>query len=143
MANTIINKLTLLINSIIDVISQGSFERVKVVKEFNLVFSEAYLSGEFDRLCKVSIGIGDLAFRHSMSTFYLRSGFKITIQNDDNLTGRDIQDIAKYILASNSFIRQLMALGFDTLFILGKHNTSGVKLKLSDFGDPNKYLLNS
>ena len=141
MAKNIMQNLTARINSIFDVISQGSLERVKVVREFNRAFNEAYLSCEFDRLCKVSIASGDSSFRHSMSTFVLRSGFKITIQNDENLTGNDIQEIAKYVLASNPFVRQLMALGFDTLIIIGKNMSAGVKLQLSVFASPNQFFI--
>jgi hypothetical protein len=141
MAKSIFQNITAIINSIFDVISQGSLERVRVVREFNKAFNEAYLTGEFDRMCKVSIAIGDSSFRHSMSTFVLRSGFKITIQNDEKLTNYDIQEIAKYVLASNPFVRQLMALGFDTLIIIGKNMSAGVKLQLSNFANPNQYFL--
>ena len=141
MANNLFQNLTAIINSIFDVVSQGSLERVKVVREFNSAFNEAYLTGEFDRMCKVSIAVGDSSFRHSMSTFVLRSGFKITIQNDEELTNYDIQEIAKYVLASNPFVRQLMALGFDTLIIIGKNMSAGVKLKLSNFANPNQFFL--
>jgi hypothetical protein len=132
MAKNVFQNLTALINSIFDVISQGSLERIRLVREFNRAFSEAYLTGEFDRMCKVSIAVGDSSFRHSMSTFVLRSGFKITIQNDEKLTSFDIQEI---------FVRQLMALGFDTLIIIGKNMSAGVKLQLSNFSNPNQYFL--
>lgn len=142
MAKSIFQNITALINSIFDIISQGTMERVRVVREFNRAFNEAYLTGEFERLCKVSIAMGDASFRHSMSTFVLRSGFKITIQNDERLTMYDIHEIAKYVLASNPFVRQLMALGFDTLIIIGKNMSAGVKLQLSNFANPNQYFLN-
>jgi len=141
MAKNILQNITAILNSIFDIIAQGSMERVRVVKEFNRAFNEAYLTGEFDRMCKVSIAVGDSSFRHSMSTMVLRSGFKITIENDDNLTVGDIQEIAKYVLASNPFVRQLMALGFETLIIIGRHNSGGVKLQLSKFANPNQYFL--
>ena len=85
--------------------------------------------------------MGDSSFKHSMSTMVFRSGFKITIQNDERLTVGDIQEIAKYVLASNPFVRQLMALGFDTLIIIGRSMSAGVKLQLSKFANPNQYFL--
>jgi hypothetical protein len=143
MAKNVLQNLTTLINNFFDVISQGSIERVKLVRELNRAFLEAYLSGEFDRMCKASISMGDSSFRHSMSTIVLRSGFKIRVQNDENLSGNDISELAKYVLASNPFVRQMMALGFDTLIIIGKHNTYGVRLQLSKFANPNQYFLGS
>lgn len=41
--------------------------------------------GEIDRLCKVSITSGNDNYRHEMSAFFLRSGFKISIENDSTL----------------------------------------------------------
>ena len=116
MAKNLLDNLTTIINNIFDVITQGSLERMKVVRKFNTAFNTAYLTGEFDRMCKVSIAIGDSSYKHSMSTIVLRSGFKISIKNDDNLTNYDIQEIAKYVLASKPFVRQLMSLGFDTFY---------------------------
>ncbi len=42
-----------------------------------------------------------------MSTFMLRNGFKITIQNDESLTNYDVQEIAKYVLATNTISAQI------------------------------------
>lgn len=143
MARQLMQNITALINNFFDVISQGTMERVKLIKGLNQAFSDAYLSGTFDRMCKASAGMGDSSFRHSMSTMTFRSGFKISVQNDENLSSGDISELAKYVLASMPFVRQLMSLGFDTLIIVGKHNSHGVKLQLSKFANPNQYFLGS
>jgi len=96
----------------------------------NQSFKEFFYSGELNRLCKVSISQGDKDFTHEMSAFWFRSGFKISIENDINLTDTEINEISKYVLTNHSFIRQLMAMGFDTLIIQGANNGKGRKFSL-------------
>ena len=79
-----------LINTLLD----GSFERMRVINAMNQSFKEYYYSGEIDRLCKVSISQGDEEFRHEMSSVWFRSGFKITIENDNNLKESEINETA-------------------------------------------------
>ena len=105
-----------LLNSLLD----GSFERMKIINAMNQSFKETYFSGEIDRLCKVSITSGNDNYRHEMSAFFLRSGFKVSIENDSNLKDSEIRDISQYILSNKAFVRQLLSLGFDTLIIMGQ-----------------------
>lgn len=140
MAN-LFTRLGSLLNRFVDVITQGNFERVRIIREFNMVFKEAYMSGEIDRFCIVSTSPGKPEYRHALSTFYIRSGFKITIQNDERLTNHDFMEISKYILESAPFVRQLMALGYDTLIIIGKTNYQGVQVSLKEISDIQKYML--
>jgi hypothetical protein len=133
--------ITALINQLVDVVTQGTLERFRLTRELNQTFSDAYMSGAFDRMCKASTTMGDSSFRHSMSAMTFRSGFKISVLNDDNLKGSDVVELAKYILASTPFVRQLMALGFDTLIIIGKHTNYGVRMQLSKFANPTQYFL--
>ena len=71
-------------------------------------------------LCKVSISQGNSAFAHEMSTLRIRSGFKILIENDASLKESEINELATYVPDNASFVRQLMAMGFDTLVIKEK-----------------------
>jgi hypothetical protein len=96
------------IDTLIDVVSQGNLERVRIIREFNLVFNEAYLGGDIERHCTVTTSPGNPEFSHELSTFYLRSGFKITIENDNNLTDNDFMEISRYVLESAPFVSQLM-----------------------------------
>jgi hypothetical protein len=141
MPNNIFHPITSILNNLVDILTQGSFQRIKIVNSLNFAFKEAYLEGVFDRFCVVSIGMGDSRFKHSMSTFSLRSGFKITIQNDVKISEYDINEISTYVLASRSFVRQLLALGFDTLLINGKNTGISVKMPLENFGNLNEYFL--
>lgn len=62
-----------------------SLERMKLINTMNQTFKDSYCSGALDRFCKVSITVGDTNYAHEMSAFFLRSGFKISIENDNNI----------------------------------------------------------
>ena len=109
-----------LISNLINTLLDGSFERVRIISQMNTAFKEYFTTGEFNRLCKVSISQGNSAFAHEMSSLWIRSGFKITVENDSNLRESEVNEIAAYITDNIAFVRQLMAMGFDTLTIKGK-----------------------
>ena len=126
-----------LVNSILD----GSFERLKLISQMNTGFREYFYSGELNRLCKTSISQGDPDFRHEMSSIWFRSGFKISVENDINLEESEIIEIAQYVLQNNQFIRQLMAMGFDTLIVQGKNTLKGKKFSLKAYSNLHNYYL--
>ena len=126
-----------LINSILD----GSFERMRVINAMNHAFKEYFISGDLERCCRVSISQGDQEFRHEMSSFWLRSGFKIKIENDLNLRDSEILEISQYVLQNKSFIRQLMAMGFDTLIVQGKTTQRGRKFSLKAYSNLKNYYI--
>lgn len=126
-----------LFNSLLD----GSFERVRIINIMNQSFKEFFYSGELNRLCKVSISKGDKDFAYEMSSFWFRSGFKISIENDFNLADSEIIEISKYILSNTSFIRQLMAMGFDTLIVVGATSEKGRKFSLKGYANLNNYYI--
>jgi hypothetical protein len=142
MSNTIFSRLATLLNRVVDIVSTGNLERVRIIREFNLVFKEAYLTGDIERHCTVTTAAGNPEFRHELSTFYLRSGFKITIENDTRLTEGDFIEISRYVLESAPFVRQLMALGYDTLIIKGKNSYSGIQIPLKEIANLHRYMLN-
>ena len=106
---------------------------MRIINAMNQSFKETYYSGEIDRLCKVSITSGNDNYRHEMSAFFLRSGFKISIENDSTLKDSEIRDISQYILSNKAFVRQLMTLGFDTLIIMGKTTGKAMQYCLKDY----------
>ena len=126
-----------LFNSLLD----GSVERMRIINIMNQSFREYFYSGELDRLCKVSISQGDRDFAHEMSSLWFRSGFKISIENDANLLDSEIMEISKYVLSNTSFIRQLMAMGFDTLIVAGATGGKGRKFSLKGYANLNNYYL--
>jgi hypothetical protein len=134
-------KLVEFIKNILDSILSGSFERLNIINEMNSAFRECFYSGELQRLCKVTISSGESSFRHEMSAIVFRSGFKITIENDNNLRESELVEISKYILSNIAFVRQLMAIGFDTLIIKGKTTLMGKKYSLKEYANLNNYFL--
>ncbi|MFM1947727.1 MAG: hypothetical protein RL207_2010 [Bacteroidota bacterium] len=138
---SVFSKFLTFINRIADVISQGSLERVRILSEFNSVFKDAYLEGSIDRLCKVTTSIGDPSFKHELSSIYFRSGFKITIENDENLKESDFHEISRYVIQSKHFVRQLMALGYDTLIIIGKNKVNGIQISLKAIANLQDYMI--
>ena len=131
------------IKNILDSILSGSLERMRLISEMNLAFKECFYSGELQRLCKTSISSGDFCYRHEMSAISFRSGFKITIENDANLKESEINEISKYILTNTAFVRQLMAIGFDTLIIKGKTTLMAKKFGLKDYSNLNNYFISN
>jgi hypothetical protein len=140
MAN-IVTKLATLLNRIVDVVSQGNLQRVKIISEFNQVFKDAFYSSDIDRLCRVTTAPGNPKYKHELSSFYLRSGFKITIENDDNLNENDFSIISSYVIESEAFVRQLMAMGYDTLIIKGKNTIHGLQIPLKEIANLHNYML--
>lgn len=134
-------QLVTFFKNLLDSLLSGSFERLRIVNGMNDAFKEYYYSGELQRLCKVTITSGDSAFRHEMSSMVFRSGFKINIENDNNLKESEMVEISKYILSNTPFIRQLMSIGFDTLIIKGKNTLMGKKYALKDYANINSYFI--
>lgn len=131
-----------LVNRVVDVVSQGSWERVRVLNAFESVFKNAFELGEIDLYCTVTTGKGDPSKRHELSTFTARSGFKITIQNDNyKLIDSKFVDLAKYVVGNVAFVRRLMALGYDSLIVYGKNTKKAYVLGLKDVADFHDYML--
>lgn len=128
---------TNLINSLLD----GSFERMRIINQMNGAFKEYFMSGEFSRMCKVSISQGCREYAHEMSSLWLRSGFKISIENDAALKESEINELASYVTDNAAFVRQLMAMGFDTLVIKGKTTGFGKNYSLKKFANLCQYYI--
>lgn len=131
------NLIANLINSLLD----GSFERMRIICQMNAAFKEYFTSGEFSRLCKVSISRGKSEFAHEMSTFWLRSGFKISIENDYSLKDNEMTELSHYVTENATFVRQLMAMGFDTLVVQGKTTSKVQFYALKRFANLNQYFI--
>lgn len=126
-----------LLNALLD----GSFERVRIINQMNTAFKEYFMSGEFGRLCKVSISQGRTEFAHEMSVLWFRSGFKLSIENDYNLKQSEIKELSLYVTSNAAFVRQLMALGFDTLVIEGKTTKIAEYFALKKYANLNQYYI--
>lgn len=137
MSMSIKNFIVNLINSLLDC----SFDRFRIISQMNIAFKEYFTSGEFERLCKVSISQGKSEYAHEMSTLWLRSGFKITIENDLYLKESEMFELSQYITGNVAFVRQLMVYGFDTLIIKGKTTGMTQFYALKKFAKLDQYFL--
>ena len=127
--------------NLLDSLLSGSFERLKIVNGMNDAFKEYYYSGELNHLCQVSISPGNPNFRHEMSTSFFRSGFKVAIENDSNIKESEMREISKYILSNTAFVRQLMVIGFDTLYIEGKTTKKNIAYALKEYGSLDNFFI--
>lgn len=130
-----------LLSNLINTLLDGSFERVRIISQMNAAFKEYFTTGEFNRLCRVSISQGNSSFAHEMSSLWIRSGFKITVENDTALRESEINELAAYITDNAAFVRQLMAMGFDTLVIKGKTTGMTKSFALKKFANLNHYYI--
>lgn len=128
-------------NNLLNALLDGSFERVRIINQMNTAFKEYFMSGEFGRLCKVSISQGRTEFAHEMSVLWFRSGFKLSIENDYNLKQSEIKELSLYVTSNAAFVRQLMALGFDTLVIEGKTTKIAEYFALKKYANLNQYYI--
>ena len=136
----VLDKLYEFLKNAVNSAMDGSFQKMQIISQLNKSFEEQYLNGETNRLVKASITIGEQGFKHSMSVNYFRSGFLLIIQNDEYLKESEANEVAKYILMNQSFIKKLMSLGFDTLMVRGQ-STDSIKFKMSDFANLDSYFL--
>lgn len=119
----------------------STVERMNIINSMNQAFKEYYYSGEIKRFCKVSVSAGNSSYAHEMSALFFRSGFKISIENDSDLKDSEIREISQYILSNKAFVRQLMALGFDTLIIMGKTNNKALQYSLKEQTNLSQFIL--
>lgn len=130
-----------LLSNLINTLLDGSVERVRIISQMNVAFKEYFTTGEFNRLCRVSISQGNSSFAHEMSSLWIRSGFKITVENDTALRESEINELAAYITDNAAFVRQLMAMGFDTLVVKGKTTGMTKSFALKKFANLNQYYI--
>ena len=64
----------------------------------NAAFKEYFTTGEFYRLCKVSISQGNSVFAHEMCTLWIRRGFRISIENYASLKESEINELTAYTI---------------------------------------------
>ncbi len=129
--------LVSLIASIVD----GNFQRRNLIRFINQAFKEAYILGNFDKNCNVSIVLGDADFRHQMSSFRVISGCQVSIENDYGISITEIMNIATPFLINKAFLSLLMSLGFDTLIVKGKYTKRGKSFCIHKYASLNDFIL--
>ncbi len=118
-------------NKIIDVVEWfGEMgERRRVVKSFNDASKRSFVSGNAPTLLKAKITMGESEYAHAFSKF-LTSGFRIKALAGRQLNTYDIAEIGNVIMANKEIVRQLISLGWDTLYLYSNNETNGLKWSL-------------
>ncbi len=104
-------------------------ERRKIVKSFNEASKRAFINGIAPTLLEAKIVIGESEYNHTFSK-YLTSGFKIKALSGKSLTKSEKIDIGRIVTDNTEFVRNLIYLGWDTLYVYADKDTDGLKWKL-------------
>ena len=134
MAKNIFTRIGVVIKNITSFLLTGDRNRERVIRELNNGFYESFRQSECDYLCIVDTAVGDRKFKHELSNTVLISGLRITIVNNKNLAKSEIIEYSKCITESKPFVRQLMAMGYDTLIIKPKNNIDGLGINFLQIG---------
>ena len=110
-------------------------DRRSVVKNFNEDYKKAFLDGEINYLMTANITMGDSAFGHELSKFF-GSGFSIKIVSDITFSKSEIIEIGLKILKNKEFVRKLIELGWDSLYVVDKSEKNGCKWELMKYLRP-------
>lgn len=94
---------------------RNGWERNQVINSFNTSAKHAYYSRQAMYLAKARTTFGNSEFKHSLSR--MRSGFTVKIYGAYDMNKSQASDIADAILNNGPMIRQLMAIGYDTIEI--------------------------
>lgn len=111
---------------------KDSYERNKLVNNFNKASKTAFVNGQIPTLLKAKITMGESAWKHEYSKM-LYSGFRIEASAGRELTRNEVIEIGKVILNNQTLARQLYVLGWDTLEVVDMTNSKGCRWALKDF----------
>ncbi len=123
-------------NKIIDVVEWfGEMgERRRVVKSFNNASKRSFISGKAPTMLEAKITMGESEYAHAFSKF-LTSGFRIKALAGRQLTNYEMTEIGKVIIDNKNFVRQLISLGWDTLYVYSDNGTNGLKWSLKAYAN--------
>ncbi len=107
-------------------------ERNKIIREFNAAARNAFISGNAPTILKASISRGNKEYKHEFST-WLYSGFRIQALSGRALTKDEMKIIGLVILSDKILLRQLVALGWDTLEVHDNKGEYGLRWKMIDY----------
>lgn len=143
MTKNIFSRIATAINRLVDIASTGRVDRTVLLKDLNNAFKDGYINGDLEHFCSITTDNGVPAFKHELSHF-LRSGIKLTINNDRRLAKSEVIEYGKCVTGDVRFIRKLMVLGYDTLVLYPKNHVGDFKylqISLKKFVDLNNYMI--
>ena len=107
-------------------------ERYRLVKDFNNMAKQAFISGYAPTLLEARTTIGCLDYRHAFSKF-MAGGFRIKALSGVALERSQLIEIGKVVLDNEELVRKLVALGWDTLEVHDLKGFHGCKWPLKDY----------
>ena len=107
-------------------------DRRRILNDFNTASRCAFIEGIAPTLLEARVSSGDSAYRHEYSKF-MSGGFRIKVMSGNQLSKSEMVEIGQVILSNDRLIRQLIALGWDTLEIHGSTGSHGLKWELRKF----------
>lgn len=120
-------------NNVLDWFNDRS-ERNSLVRSFNSAARKAFVLGLAPTMLKASISKGNSEYRHQFSA-WINTGFRIQALSGRSLSKDEMIVIGMVVLHDTALVRQLIALGWDTLEIHDDTGIYGCRWKLIDYAN--------
>ena len=114
-------------------------ERYRLVRDFNTMAKQAFISGYAPTLLEARTTIGCLDYRHAFSKF-MAGGFRIKALSGDALEKNELIEIGKVVLDNEELVRKLVSLGWDTLEVHDLKGFQGYKWSLKEYAKIGGFL---
>ncbi len=114
-------------------------ERGKLVREFNKMARDAFLSGEAPTALKATISRGLPEYKHEFSA-WMNTGFRIQALAGRALTKEETVFIGQVVLSNVTLVRRLVVLGWDTLEVHSDQGRYGCRWCLADYAQIGKFI---
>ena len=112
---------------------QDRHDRTQLIRSFNQVAREAYVSGAAPFSLEASVSRGYGPYKHQYSNFF-NSGFRINVYSWRYLCSKqDLINVGNVIMSNDMLVRRLVILGFDTLEVCSDSGNQGCRWQLSDY----------
>lgn len=107
-------------------------ERNNLIRNFNNVSRESFISGKAPTLLKASISRGERSYKHQFSA-WLNTGIRIQALSGRSLSKEEMKFIGTVILNDTELVRRLVVLGWDTLEVHDDVGIYGCRWKLINY----------
>lgn len=114
-------------------------ERNKLIRNFNEMARDAFISGNAPTALKASFSRGESSYKHEFSA-WTNTGFRIQALAGRELSKDELMFIGNVVLSNEVLVRRLVVLGWDTLEIHADKGRYGCRWKLSDYANIGKFL---
>lgn len=109
-------------------------ERTKLIRSFNDMARESFISGATPTMLKASSSKGLSKNKHAFSSFF-NTGFRLQALSGRALTKAEMEAIGQIVLSDITLVRKLVALGWDTLEVHDDSGRYGCRWCLMDYAN--------